>query len=149
MAGRKPTKDLPPSEQYKDFLYKINEVIKNKGYTQKEIAVGLGLTTSAVSKILSAQTKLSLELTFKLLNFLEINETLHSSEKNEMIFIASKNPNNSEVFVKSTKSNLSKTIEALGKGILLKDTVSGCFFFKGEEVAFFSGKEIDGNTLFI
>lgn len=148
MGGRKRTKDVPLTNRYSEVLANINKAIKDKGYSQKEVGLYLDLTPSAISKILSGNARISLELYLKILDFLNLNEELYSENDCDKIFLVSKLEGSSKIFLQTTKENLSKELKDLGPGVLLKDTVSGEFLFKGHPVSFLSVKEIDVTSLF-
>ena len=76
MGGRKRTRGVPLSDRYSEFLTNINNAIKDKGYSQKEVGLYLDLTPSAISKILSGNARISLELYLKLLDFLNLSDEL-------------------------------------------------------------------------
>ena len=148
MGGRKRTKDVPLSDRYSEVLADINKAIKDKGYSQKEVGLYLDLTPSAISKILSGNARISLELYLKILDFLNLSEELYYENDCDKIFLVSKLEGSSKIFLQTTKENLNKELKNLGPGVLLKDTVSGEFLFKGQPVSFLSVKEIDVTSLF-
>lgn len=148
MGGRKRTKDVPLSNRYSEVLANINKATKDKGYSQKEVGLYLDLTPSAISKILSGNARISLELYLKILDFLNLSEELYYENDCDKIFLVSKLEGSSKIFLQTTKENLNKELKNLGPGVLLKDTVSGEFLFKGEPVSFLSVKEIDATSLF-
>ena len=148
MGGRKRTKDVPLTNRYSEVLADINKAIKDKGYSQKEVGLYLDLTPSAISKILSGNARISLELYLKILDFLNLSEELYYENDCDKIFLVSKLEGSSKIFLQTTKENLNKELKNLGPGVLLKDTVSGEFLFKGEPVSFLSVKEIDVTSLF-
>lgn len=148
MSGRKRTRGVPLSDRYSEFLTNINNAIKDKGYSQKEVGLYLDLTPSAISKILSGNARISLELYLKLLDFLNLSEGLYSENDCDKILLVSKKEGSSKIFLQATKENLNKELKNLGPGVLLKDTVTGEFLFKGEPVSFLSVKEIDAASLF-
>ena len=148
MGGRKRTKDVPLTNRYSEVLANINKAIKDKGYSQKEVGLYLDLTPSAISKILSGNARISLELYLKILDFLNLSEELYYENDCDKIFLVSKLEGSSKIFLQTTKENLNKELKNLGPGVLLKDTVSGEFLFKGEPVSFLSVKEIDVTSLF-
>ena len=148
MGGRKRTKDVPLTNRYSEVLADINKAIKDKGYSQKEVGLYLNLTPSAISKILSGNARISLELYLKILDFLNLSEELYYENDCDKIFLVSKLEGSSKIFLQTTKENLNKELKNLGPGVLLKDTVSGEFLFKGEPVSFLSVKEIDVTSLF-
>lgn len=148
MSGRKRIKDIPLSDRYSELLTNINKAIKYKGYSQKEVGLYLDLSPSAVSKILSGDTRISLELYLKLLAFLNLSEEPCSVNDCGKIFIVSKQEGSSKIFLQATKENLNRELKNLGPGVLLKDTVTGEFLFKGEPVYFLSVQEIDTTSLF-
>lgn len=148
MGGRKRTRGVPLSDRYSEFLTNINNAIKDKGYSQKEVGLYLDLTPSAISKILSGNARISLELYLKLLDFLNLSDELYSEDTCDKILLVSKKEGSSKIFLQATKENLNKELKNLGPGVLLKDTVTGEFLFKGEPVSFLSVKEIDSASLF-
>ena len=148
MGGRKRTKDVPLTNRYSEVLADINKAIKDKGYSQKEVGLYLDLTPSGISKILSGNARISLELYLKILDFLNLSEELYYENDCDKIFLVSKLEGSSKIFLQTTKENLNKELKNLGPGVLLKDTVSGEFLFKGEPVSFLSVKEIDVTSLF-
>ena len=148
MSGRKRTRGVPLSDRYSEFLTNINNAIKDKGYSQKEVGLYLDLTPSAISKILSGNARISLELYLKLLDFLNLSDELYSEDTCDKILLVSKKEGSSKIFLQTTKENLNKELKNLGPGVLLKDTVTGEFLFKGEPVSFLSVKEIDATSLF-
>ncbi len=148
MGGRKRTKDVPLTNRYSEVLADINKAIKDKGYSQKEVGLYLDLTPSAISKILSGNARISLELYLKILDFLNLSEELYYENDCDKIFLVSKLEGSSKIFLQATKENLNKELKNLGPGVLLKDTVSGEFLFKGQPVSFLSVKEIDVTSLF-
>ena len=148
MGGRKRTKDVPLTNRYSEVLADINKAIKDKGYSQKEVGLYLDLTPSAISKILSGNARISLELYLKILDFLNLSEELYYENDCDKIFLVSKLEGSSKIFLQTTKENLNKELKNLGPGVLLKDTVSGEFLFKGQPVSFLSVKEIDVTSLF-
>ena len=148
MSGRKRTRGVPLSDRYSEFLTNINNAIKDKGYSQKEVGLYLDLTPSAISKILSGNARISLELYLKLLDFLNLSDELYSEDTCDKILLVSKKEGSSKIFLQATKENLNKELKNLGPGVLLKDTVTGEFLFKGEPVYFLSVKEIDSASLF-
>ena len=148
MGGRKRTRGVPLSDRYSEFLTNINNAIKDKGYSQKEVGLYLDLTPSAISKILSGNARISLELYLKLLDFLNLSDELYSEDTCDKILLVSKKEGSSKIFLQATKENLNKELKNLGPGVLLKDTVTGEFLFKGEPVYFLSVKEIDSASLF-
>ena len=148
MRGRKRTKDLPLSDRYSEILANINKAIKDKGFSQKEVGLYLDLTPCSISKILSGNARISLELCLKLLDFLNLDEELYSENGYGKILFVSKLEGSSKILFQTTKENLNKELKNLGPGVLLKDTFSGEFLFKGEPVYFLSVKEIDVTSLF-
>ena len=148
MSGRKRTRGVPLSDRYSEFLTNINNAIKDKGYSQKEVGLYLDLTPSAISKILSGNARTSLELYLKLLDFLNLSEELYSKNDCDKILLVSKQEGSSKIFLQTTKKNLNKELKNLGPGVLLKDINTGEFLFKGEPVSFLSVKEIDATSLF-
>ena len=136
------------TNRYSEVLADINKAIKDKGYSQKEVGLYLDLTPSAISKILSGNARISLELYLKILDFLNLSEELYYENDCDKIFLVSKLEGSSKIFLQTTKENLNKELKNLGPGVLLKDTVSGEFLFKGQPVSFLSVKEIDVTSLF-
>ena len=71
-----------------NVLEKLNQIIENKGISQRRLAEKIGKSQGALNFILNGKTKLDLETFFKLCSALEVNpcDVLECTASNETLF---------------------------------------------------------------